>query len=549
MADLDNLVLSLVFDNKKLKDSSTTALKTIDDMAKQISSKLEGAFKVLLGGAGLDFTKNLVENFANAGSRLEFLSQTLRTNVSGLATWEQAVKRTGGSAETFASTVLGVYDKINNAAVQGDMQTMGILQGVLKVNPLDAKGNRKDILVLIKEIGGALRSLPQNLQRPIGKQLGFDDATLRLLMMNNAESAKLFENIGKIGVMSDQNAKQATALRNSWLDVSQTWEIIGIKVVTNLMPAIEKFTQLAMKFVSFLSSHKDEVTGVMYAIIGVSALMIAANPFTPWLVVLTALIAGMHELKAQLRNVYDMVHGNATPRKAGEALATFLPIPITEGTRRLLRKGWDALTNAQALKESGGRSNAIGGYNESELTYGTFQERLSTARMPESQGGLGMSLGHIVTAQDLMNPAIAKRARDAYFNYGSGLAQKSMPMTSGALQSYQQLGAKKFYELGALAFYNGGYKGLEYWKNTGHTFNGYGESILAKAAQLSAPKILPGAGNLQSQTKGSASAGAANSNLTIHNLNLPNVLDHNGFIHGLEKLTKHAWSFSSSGMA
>lgn len=514
--EVDKLVLSVELDNQGFQASINKVQKTVDDFSKNVRSKFEEAFDLLLGTSGLNFAKNLVEGFAEAGAKLGFLSQTLHENVQTLNIWQEAVKRVGGTADQFSSTLQGLYDKLNNATLMKDPTTLGILN-MLGVSPLQ-NGRRKDTIQLIEEIGQALQKLPAGPGRALGKQLGIDDATLRLIMMNKGALQSLLDQMQRNGVMNEKMANDAIKIRSTWLDITQQWTYTGYQLADQLMPKLEKLSSWVLSFVNYLMTHKDVIKGAFYGIIAVATVLIAMNPFALW----TAELAGFIALCGVAYNKIQQLTNHKATSVSGQDSKIFSNLGQKLGQvgnfiESAAIGGWDAITRAQALKESSDNPNAIGGYNESEKTYGLFQIRPSTA---------SEVMGFNVTPEWLLNPANNKLARDRILAKGRQLARGN--------------------EAGALAFYNGGYKGLEHYNRTGHSYNGYAESIMRSASTNPVPQsasLQPG-----SRTQG-VKPGNTNNQITVSNVNMPSVRDPLDFQNELLKMTQPGYAFSSGQIA
>lgn len=515
---LDELLIKVLFDNKELQASAKKMEDTVGNFAKNVETTLKSAFGAFTGGFVLNFAKNLAESFVEVNSKLGFLSQTLHTNAKGLALWEEAYKRVGGTAEGFSTTISGIFDKLNQAQLNQDPKTLGILN-ILGVSPMQ-DGKRKDILKVYEQTVNALHKLPYGTRRSLAQQLGFDDAGIRLIDKTNEELQASFAHYEKLGVSNQKRTQEAIELRNKWLDVQQEWGNIGQDLVSSFMPQLEQLSKWAMDFVDYLQEHKKEVKLFFEGMIVASAILIASNPFTAWTAGLTAFIALLPKLTGWLKqfptinkflenigntlsgswNLSDLGNING---QLGGGLAKSLGISggITPEAKKFFTG--NSVTDAQLLKESSGNPNAIGGQREKEPTYGLYQIRASTA---------SEVLGRPVSGKELLDPAFNKRVRDLYY-------QKGLQLSGGDIA-------------GALSFYNGGKGGLQHYQKTGQSYNNYAESILSNARAL------------QNQKPQQTSA-----NIHVGNINLPSVTNAPEFTNKMIDMTKTGYVFSSGILA
>jgi len=500
---LDSLIIKVLFDNKELQASAKKMGDTVDAFAKNVESTLKGAFGAFTGGFVLNFAKNLAESFVEVNSKLGFLSQTLHTNAKGLALWEEAYKRVGGTAEGFSTTISGIFDKLNQAQLNQDPKTLGILN-ILGVSPMQ-DGKRKDILKVYEQTVNALHKLPYGTRRSLAQQLGFDDAGIRLIDKTNEELEASFAHYEKLGVSSQKRTQEAIELRNKWLDVQQEWGNIGQDLVSSFMPELEQLSKWAMDFVDYLQEHKEEVKLFFEGMIAASVILIASNPFTAWTAALTALLALLPQFMGWIKQFPTISkfldHVTATLKdhpfsQLGDVVAD--TIHAVSGDY-----GKTAESIAPAIRqiESSGGKNI----NSGNGAYGDYQIRPNWGNKARVKAGLSAQ-----SPQWYLDP---KNSYDTY----KLMLEQNLAEHHGNLEA-------------AIREYSGGHYGLD--------------------AVNAANRKLPTNANLQS-TSYTKQTNNTNTQASIHvgSVNLPSVANPSEFTNKMIDMTKTGYVFSSGILA
>lgn len=500
---LDELLIKVLLDNKELQASAKKMEDTVGAFAKNIESTLKSAFSVFAAGFGLNFAKNLAESFIDVNAKLGFLSQTLHTNVRGLNLWQEAYKRAGGTAEGFNTTITGIFDKLNQAQLNQDPKTLGILN-ILGVSPIE-DGKRKDVLKVYEQTVNALHKLPYGTRRSLAQQLGFDDAGIRLIDKTSDELQGLLTHLDSLGVSSEKRAAQAQELRNKWLDIQQEWGNIGQDLVSSFMPQLEGLSNWAKQFVDYLQNNKTEVKEFFDTLLIAAGLMIAANPFAVWaasLFELIELIKSFKDIQVKpgkgfinsledsfskdaLKNMFNV---SVKPGKGLESLYTDIVDRIAPGIKQ--------------IESSGGKYT-----NTGNGAYGDYQIRPNWGNKARLKEGLPAQ-----PAQWYLDP---KNNYDTY----KLMMRQNLQEHGGNLNA-------------AIKEYSGGNYGLKAVQN-----------VLGK---------IPSNANLQSTTTSySNQQNTQNTQASIHvgNLNLPSVAAPQDFINKMVDMTRTGYTYSSGVLA
>ena len=539
--ELDKFVISFLIDNKKLNDSVKQANQSITGMIQGIDKGFKTLMTTFAIGFSLNMAKNLVEGFSKVGSSLLYTSKSLGVNVKSLNQWQELAKRVGGTAEGMSSDFSTLRNAITQADFTGGNQTVMALQQ-LGVATKDSHGNFRDLTQVMDDVHASFQRLNKDQQRKMGSVLGLDDATLRIMQLNNKEYKSYNDEIKRNGLISQAQAERAGQVDRMFASLNQTWTQTKFVLGEQLAPIFEKLTKYFLDFaqntlpklINQFKEWKSQLgisddmlikvgvgfvafAGIAVIIGGITtALGFMTTGLTLAMAALAPLVVGLTTLYTAYQ-MYEMFKNKNNPAQIAELTKKAQDVKSGKGIGGMASKGLDWLRNqvpnfngisqnkwikdptgsaiawAQSLKESGNNPNAIGDNGKS---FGTFQIQKNAAKD---------ILGYEPTASQLQNPEFNKMVRDKYMALGM-----------------QKAGGDT---MGALAFYNGGYKGLEHYKKTGRTFNGYGESIMSASRGYN-PASLSGS-NVSNTTRN------ANTKVSIGQVSMHGVQDPQGMYKGL----------------
>lgn len=556
--EIDSLTIGVSLDTEQLKKSAKNAEVAINDFGTKVKNSLNTFITAGIGAAALAISKNLVTGFANAGSKLYFLSQSLNENVSTLDAWGRAATKMGGTADGLYGSINNLFMKIQGMRFGGDMQTASLFS-YLGINLRNSKGEIKETTEIFTELADKFKGMDVGKRNYVGAMLGIDPATIRLLGMGRKEVEAYLGQIKQQGVMSQKQAEEATKAKQRIDDMNQAYERLKINLGEQLLPVFEKVSawiinfiqntvpQLIAKFQEFqkaLGLSNGAIINLSAAFAGLavalpvlkgigSALgLISTNAglaLTPLGRLVSLVSAGLFIDKETQKLTNNKGLNQNLQTQSGGATGgymvgnQFIPTGTTTDKLKSLKSGnnkpnggifskdfWndviDALAPAQMQKESGGNPNAIGDKGKS---FGSYQIQIPTA---------SEALGRPVSANELLDPEFNRKVRDL-------IMKKGLEKSGGDIA-------------GALAYYNGGQGGLNHYKRTGQSYNNYAESIMQNSQMMAQSVAKPQISKSQS------------SNMTIHNLHLPNVTNPQNFA---DEMSRQAllsgFSFSSGIIA
>ena len=534
--ELDKFVISLAFDVNKLQESTAKVSNTITKMIGGIDKSFKTLMSTFAVGFSLNMAKNLVEGFAKVGSGLEFASESLRVNVAQLNAWQEMAKRVGGTAEGMTSAFSNMQNAIIGADFTGGNPVVMALQQ-MGIATKDSKGNMRDLVSIFADINKAFQKFTPDQQLKMSKILGVDPATQRLLSLSTLKFKKQMSEVERAGLITKAQAEEATRAKVRWDNLNQTWDRIKFNLGEKLYPIFEKITTWVLKLaqnylpklIDKLSAFKNSIglsndvliklgvgftvfAGVATIIGGITLAVGALGAALTQVVATLAALSG-YGIGSKLNDMITKWNvdkndpagiltpsaktrlGGSSQSKSFTDLHSWLNSSTTGVNKGIgfvqnLKNTWqqaiDWVSNAQAQKESIGKSDAIG---DKGASFGKFQMQKDAAKD---------ALGYEPSSSQLLDPTFNKMAKDKYMALG-------MEKSGGDI-------------MGALSFYNGGYKGLHYWKKTGKTFNNYGEEIISNS--INSAKLNPKANTTNRTSNTTVSIG----NVAMHGVQDPKCM-------------------------
>lgn len=520
MATVDELVIKVFFDEVQLKSSANKNKKVIDDFANDVKNSLTKAVGSLAGAFGLDFAKGLADRFITAGSKLNVLSNNLQTSAKDLYTWQQVMIRAGGTAEDYTSAITTLYTKLNDAQLTKNPELLNILQNVLGVTPFE-NGKRKDIIKLTQDVINSLYKLPLNVAQPLADRMGLGSLSKLMAQFKSPEELQnAIQHVQQLGVVTDDQALKLQNAKNQWNDFNQQLDNVGNNLIVSILPELSKLNEWAKQFFTYLKTHQKEVEGFFISIIGLSATLALVNPFSKWLVAITALIAAVSKLYGILDDVTD--HFKESPFDFG--IAPQSKFGFNDRSKQTGKRWWEELKSFYN-SQTAGRS----------LDYQKTIEELAPAiRQIESSGGKKTNTGNGAYGDYQIRPNWGNRARAR-----EGLEPQSPQWYLDPKNNYDTY---KLMMLQNLKEHHGDINAAirEY------SGNNYGY----EAVQALTRKGIPTSANIQSTgIKPSNASSSATNNYHIQSLNVHGTKDPQHLASQLSQSTKVGYAFSSGILA
>ena len=513
---VDELLIQISLNAKQLQQSLSNAEQSINKFADKISGVMSTALDLIALKFSVSFGKNLVETFANTGSKLYFLSQQVGESVGTLDKWGAAVQKAGGNAESFYGTINSLHNKLVDMKYNGDMKTAGMF-GMLGVKTSNADHSLRNTTDILLDLSDKLKGKDKVFQQFVGRQFGIDEATLRVLSQGREATLKLVN--AQKQLYNEKTAREAEKQREKLIDFERALDKLKIQIAEKLLPAADKFINWIQKFVTQhgkdlalivegivnglidLIKYLPEVTkfftdlnktlgvtagdlgkilaGLLALKVGkdiLGTLGLAATALSSPLVAAAAAVTSLYTTWELMKDkMKDPASFDKKMQKSLNDKSSWLNQGLdwlsnktglnmaTSGNKNTSPSMWDKVIDwAQGMVESSNKDNTIG-YKMKKDANGKYQPVLDAKgqKIPEAYGRYQIKpstasevMGRNVTGQELLNGEFNQQVHDKYM-----------------MQLEKRYGSKE----AALAAYNGD---LANYRKTGHS--DYVDKIKAK---------------------------------------------------------------------
>lgn len=473
---VDELVIQMTLNAKQLQQSLGNAEQSISRFASKMSSTINTALDLIALKFSVSFGKNLIETFANTGSKLHFLSSQLGESVGTLDQWGVAIQKAGGNADSFYGTISNLHNKLVDMKFNGDMKLASTF-GMLGVKTTNADHSLRKTTDVMLDLADKLKGKDTNFQQFIGRQLGIDDATIRVLAQGREATLKLVN--AQKQLYNDKTAKAAEKQREKLIDFERTLDKLKIQIAEKLLPAANKFIDWIQKFVN---QHGNDLAVIVENIVnglaqfinylpqvtkmftdlnkslgitagdlgkilaGIMALKVAkdifgmlgagaaafSNPLVAAVVALTSLYKIWEMMQDKANNPVEFnkkmqstVNDKSSYLNKGlDWLSSKTGLNLSaSGNKSTSSSMWDSVIDwAQGLVESRNKDDTIG-YKMKKDANGKYQNVLDAKgnKIPEAYGRYQIKpstasevMGRNVTGQELLNGDFNKQVHDKY---------------------------------------------------------------------------------------------------------------------------------------
>ena len=336
---LDTLVVELVLNSSAFAAQSKGVEKALNGI--KTAAQATGLVVAAM------FVKSGISQFVSQAQELGNLSRAVRENAEDLQAWGEAVKREGGTAEGFNSTVKRLSDDLMSIPLTGGNSPLlgGLTRLGVQFRNLD--GSMRKPLAVLKDLSARFQGMSAAQSLAIGKKLGLDEATIRLLQKGRKGLDELLVKYKELGVMSNQDIKTGERLKKMFQDYQQVITALGLRFIRFFLPAAEKVSQWLTTAAKWIQQHgrivESTILAISLAITGYLApalLKLAFNPVVLGLTAIAALITLVIEDMMAFREGADSVTGDVVEyfnnvwtaiKEIGAAIAelwgSFLAIP------------------------------------------------------------------------------------------------------------------------------------------------------------------------------------------------------------------------------
>lgn len=204
------------------------------------------------------------------------LSRSTGVAITAIQELGFAASVTGSDAQTLQGSIVGLSEKIGEAAQKGseEFARLGI-----SVRGLSGEVKTADQVLL--EIGKRFNDLNLSLpeRRSFAQSLGIDPSLVQLLSLTGSEIDKTRAKARELGIVTKEQADAAASLNDSMTTLKFGLDGVRNSVAVGLAPQIEDITA---GFIDFLAANREVITnGISKVIEFTTALAKAVTRLTP----------------------------------------------------------------------------------------------------------------------------------------------------------------------------------------------------------------------------------------------------------------------------
>lgn len=185
-----------------------------------------------------------------------------RTNASAenIKAYSSAVSQLGGTAEGAMSSLEGLAEFMRSSPGANAMiESFG-------VKTRDSAGRLRDTLDVMHDLGAAFQRMPYYIARQRASMMGIDERTLQALVNpdNARYEARYRENAKALGVDLNTGTERAKEFMQSLRDLMGVFELLGIKITTDLSPQLRKGISAIR---DWIIEHQTQITNAVSIIV------------------------------------------------------------------------------------------------------------------------------------------------------------------------------------------------------------------------------------------------------------------------------------------
>lgn len=260
--------------------------------------------ELLVAYASYEVFEKLAESVTHTAEEMHKLGETaelLGVSVTTLDQYGQMAIRTGGSVEEFNNTLIRMQTQLARLDAGSSSRIKRIFES-MGISP-ESNGKLKTSFQLLDELHGKFQGMDNAKSAGLGRAIGLDPATIRLLQMTNEEYDKLKNHVVALGLATYENVKVSKEYIDVQKDMDQGWREVEMTLGALVLPALSYILEELGKFFEWTATHKNLIVGFFEAI-GVAALVAGiyiAIAFWP----ITLIVAAVLGIAAAFALVYD----------------------------------------------------------------------------------------------------------------------------------------------------------------------------------------------------------------------------------------------------
>lgn len=239
----------------KLQHSWQGTLLKIKETA-AVATKIIGSFAAL--GKAIKQTMQ----YAADASALATMAEQAGTTVDKFQDLRNAVKRYGGSTEDAAASLAMFNDALKDIKNGGDGGGLKEISAKYRISTNTADANE-----FFENIAAKMDTLKSQAEKnDLGKALGLDEATIKLLSGGLENYRKELEKVNKYKVFTKEDIERSRDFEMTMRDISMGASAIGANLAQLLLPALTYIAKQIRTVIDFFVEHAPFIKMVLTGI-------------------------------------------------------------------------------------------------------------------------------------------------------------------------------------------------------------------------------------------------------------------------------------------
>ena len=278
---LETLVYELTADTSKLIEAENKAtnetkkldkeLQKVEDtsntLGKSLLSMVGGFVGAIASGFALSTFVGAIASAKEYTIALENTSNQLGIARDELSAFHSVAEQNGGTVDEFNSSIINLNEKINELGNSADTMISPALNR-FGVSLKDTNGVLKTSTELMPELADMFSQISKQESANIGKKLGLDNATIRMLQMGRSELDEQIKTQKELFSVTDEQVEIFQKFDKALAQNKQAFRYLGTELGATVMPILEFFIKKRNGGIEFLAKHKDFAVGVIIALAG-----------------------------------------------------------------------------------------------------------------------------------------------------------------------------------------------------------------------------------------------------------------------------------------
>lgn len=358
---IDSLIVRLGIDAKGANKQAAPVAKQLNDIEKQGGKATKsvgeltgslGKFLALIGSTLA--LRAFVEDTINTAAAVDRLAKNLNLGAGDITAWGNAAEELGGSAKGLQGSLSMLSREQTNLRVKGESSLLPYFS-MLRVNLTGVGLAARPTTDILLDLASAMSHYDRQTGHNILADMGFDEGTINLVMQGRKELELTLARQKDYGAQVAKFAPEATKLQRELVDTKQGFTLLGLTLLQDASPALEKVLGWFQKVGEWARDNKQFVGDFLTVIgVGLGAIGLAALP-------IDLLVVGVLALAAGLVLLYQDYQ---TWKRGGDSLINWGPgiNAAIEGIARLRKAGndfYDWLDSKSGTKNAPARAMTL----------------------------------------------------------------------------------------------------------------------------------------------------------------------------------------------